>query len=214
MEKIRILIAEDHKLIRETWAHILTSNPSFDVVATCGNSEEAVEQAKLLRPDIVLMDISILPFDGFEATERISSVSPNSRVIGLSMHSQLTYVRKMFKSGAAGYLTKNSSKEEMYNAILAVHRGDTFTCEEVELRSTVSDEDLACEAPDITRLTLREMQISHCIRDGHSSKEIAALLNLSLKTVEVHRHNILKKLKIKNATSLVKLVNMSQGYRV
>jgi DNA-binding NarL/FixJ family response regulator len=214
MDKIRILIAEDHKLIRETWAYILSSNPNFDVIATCSNAEDAVEQTKQLNPDIVLMDISILPFDGFEATERISSASPRTKVIGLSMHSQLSYVRKMFKSGASGYLTKNSSKEEMYNAILMVHGGGTFTCEEVELRSTLPATMEEAEGPDITRLTLREIQISHCIRDGYSSKEIAALLNLSLKTVEVHRHNILKKLKIKNATSLVKLVNMSEGYKV
>jgi DNA-binding NarL/FixJ family response regulator len=160
------------------------------------------------------MDISMLPFDGFEATERIRITSPKSRVIGLSMHSEPTYVRKMITSGAKGYLTKNSSKEEMYQAIFDVYRGETFYCQEI--RSVVQSDSSEAqeERPDITKLTPRERQICECIRDGCNSREIAQALKLSLKTVEVHRHNILKKLKIKRATSLVNLVNHSQGYRI
>lgn len=212
MERIRILIAEDHKLIRETWSSILSSNPLFEIVASTGDAGEAVSLSVDLTPDIVLMDISMVPFDGFEATQRIKNLSPRTRVIGLSMHSKASYVRKMIECGAKGYLTKNASKDEMYQAIVDVHGGHPFYCQDIKgiANSPASEEEAE---PDLTKLTARERQISQWVRDGYSSREIAEALQLSLKTVEVHRHNILKKLRIKNATSLVNLVNMSQGYK-
>ncbi len=212
MEKITILIADDHKLIRETWTYILNSDERFEVVAECGDAEQAVELAKEVSPHIVLMDINMAPFNGFEATEKIRKVSPDSKVIGVSMHSQPAYAKKMLQVGARGYVTKNSSKEEMFNAITEVFRGNKYVCDEI--KTIISDQllDDSQDTPSINSLTEREMQIIHHIREGHSSKEIASQLDISLKTVEVHRHNILKKLKLKNSASLVNFINSSAGY--
>ena len=109
MEKINVLIADDHKLIRETWSYILNSDPRFQVIAECGDSEQAVEMTKLKRPHIVLMDINIMPISGFEATERIKRVSPTTKVIGVSMHSQPAYAKRMLQIGAKGARAANIS---------------------------------------------------------------------------------------------------------
>ena len=209
MEKINVLIADDHKLIRETWSYILNSDSRFEVIAECGDSEQAVEVVKQKRPHIVLMDINILPISGFEATERIKKVSPNTKVIGVSMHSQPAYAKKMLQIGAKGYVTKNSSKEEMIKAILEVNEGSKYICDEIKnnISELVLEENK--DVPNVNALTEREIQIINLIKEGQSSKEIASSLNISLKTVEVHRHNVLKKLKLKNSASLVNFINQS-----
>ncbi|MBC7827113.1 MAG: response regulator transcription factor [Chitinophagaceae bacterium] len=212
MEKISVLIADDHKLIRDTWSFILNNDPRFQVIAECGDSEQAVEAAKLKRPNIVLMDINMLPISGFEATEKIRKVSPASKIIGVSMHSQPAYAKKMLQIGAKGYVTKNSSKEEMMKAILEVHQGNKYICEEIKnnISELVLEENK--DVPNVNALTEREIQIINLIKDGQSSKEIAGNLNISLKTVEVHRHNVLKKLKLKNSASLVNFINNTAAY--
>lgn len=212
MEKISVLIADDHKLIRDTWSFILNNDPRFQVIAECGDSEQAVEAAKLNRPNIVLMDINMMPISGFEATEKIRKVSPASKIIGVSMHSQPAYAKKMLQIGAKGYVTKNSSKEEMMTAILEVHQGNKYICEEIKnnISELVLEENK--DVPNVNALTEREIQIINLIKDGQSSKEIAGQLNISLKTVEVHRHNVLKKLKLKNSASLVNFINNTAAY--
>lgn len=212
MEKIRILIAEDHKLIRETWTFILNSDSRFAVVAACSDSAEAVELAGTEKPDVILMDINMTPLNGFEATAKFAVVSPHSKVIGLSFYSEILFVKKMFSAGAKGYVTKNSGREEMYAAILAVHNNQLFVCDEI--KSQGFDMNIQSESdPDyVESLTNKEIQISHCIREGLRSKEIADKLNISIKTVEVHRHNILRKLHVKNSISLVNVMNSKNGY--
>ena len=212
MEKISVLIADDHKLIRDTWSYILNNDPRFQVIAECGDSEAAVEAAKIKRPNIVLMDINMMPISGFEATERIRKVSPMSKIIGVSMHSQPAYAKKMLQIGAKGYVTKNSSKEEMMKAILEVFNGNKYICDEIKnnISELVLEENK--DVPNVNALTEREIQIINLIKDGQSSKEIAGHLNISLKTVEVHRHNVLKKLKLKNSASLVNFINNTAAY--
>jgi DNA-binding NarL/FixJ family response regulator len=207
MSKVSILIVDDHKLIRETWSFILGGDPRFEVIADCGDPEEAIAVAKEKQPNIVLMDVNMTPMSGFDATEKIRQVSPKTKVIGVSMHSQPAYARKMLQVGAMGYVTKNSSRDEMVKAILEVDKGNKYICDEI--RNIISEQLTETEnnTPDIHSLTDREMQIIQYIKAGNSSKEIAGLLNISLKTVEVHRHNILKKLKLKNSASLVNFVN-------
>jgi len=205
---ISILIADDHKLIRETWTYILNRDSRFKVVGSCSNSEEAVKMSEELHPEIVLMDINMAPFSGIEATRRIREASPNSRIIGVTMHTQPTYAKKMLQLGASGYVTKNSSKEEMFNAILEVSKGNKFICEEIkELLSEAQEDTTAISA--INTLTEREMDVINLIKQGSSSKDISLKLDISIKTVEVHRHNILKKLKLKNAASLIHFMNSS-----
>ena len=205
---IHILIADDHKLIRETWTYILNRNPRFKVIGCCSNSEESVRMSEEMKPDVVLMDINMGPFSGIEATRRIREVSPSTRIIGVTMHSQPAYANKMLQLGASGYVTKNSSKDEMVNAIMEVSRGNKFICSEIrELLSEATENRDAVSA--INTLTEREMEIINLVRQGSSSKDISLKLEISIKTVEVHRHNILKKLKLKNAASLIHFMNTS-----
>lgn len=212
MQKVSILIADDHKLIRETWSFILNNDPRFVVVAECGDSDQAVEIAKNKRPQIILMDINMTPISGFEATEKIRKVSPASKIIGVSMHSQPAYAKRMLQIGAKGYVTKNSSKEEMIKAILEVQNGNKYICDEIKnnISELVLEENK--DTPNVNALTEREIQIINLIKEGNSSKEIANQLSISLKTVEVHRHNVLKKLKLKNSASLVNFINNTATY--
>jgi len=206
MTHITILIADDHKLIRDTWSFILNTDNRFKVVAECSNGEEAIEQAKQKRPQIVLMDINMTPVSGLEATRQIRKVSPGSKIIGVSMHSQPAYAKKMLQIGAKGYVTKNSSRDEMFKAIMEVHHGNRYICDEVK---NIISEQIMDDSPSqgINALSERELQIVKLIKEGFSSKEISGQLNISLKTVEVHRHNILKKLNLKNSAALVNYIN-------
>jgi DNA-binding NarL/FixJ family response regulator len=205
---ISILIADDHKLIRETWTFILNRDSRFKVIGSCANSEEAVKMSKQKHPNVVLMDINMVPFSGIEATRQIREVSPQSRVIGVTMHSQPAYAKKMFQIGASGYVTKNSSREEMVKAILEVSQGNKYVCDEIKELISETNEDNSSQSA-ISSLTEREMDVINLIRQGSSSKDISAKLEISIKTVEVHRHNILRKLGLKNAASLIHFMNSS-----
>jgi DNA-binding NarL/FixJ family response regulator len=207
-DMIKILIADDHKLIRETWTYILNRDSRFKVVGSCSNSDEAVRMTEQIHPNVVLMDINMVPFSGIEATRQIRELSPETRVIGVTMHSQPAFAKKMLQFGASGYVTKNSSREEMVNAILEVSKGNKFVCEEIKGLITDNAEDQASNTA-VNTLTEREMDVINLIRQGCSSKDISQKLEISIKTVEVHRHNILKKLKLKNAASLIHFMNTS-----
>lgn len=205
---ITIIIADDHKLIRETWAYILNRDARFKVIGSCSDSEEVVKMSEQKQPDIVLMDINMTPYSGIEATRRIREVSPQTRIIGVTMHTQPAYAKKMLQYGASGYVTKNSSKEEMIKAIIEVSKGSKFVCEEIkDLLMEAQDDPASVSA--INTLTEREMEVINLIKQGCSSKDISLKLDISIKTVEVHRHNILKKLKLKNAASLIHFMNSS-----
>jgi DNA-binding NarL/FixJ family response regulator len=207
------MIVDDHTLIRETWSFLLGKNENFDVVAECGDGERAIELARDKRPDVVLLDINMAPMSGFDVLKMIRKYSPGSKIIGVSMHSQPAYAKKMLRLGAKGYVTKNSPRQEMLEAIAEVSNNRVFICQEV--KNILSDQLLNSDQvnPDINNLSDREMQIVRALKEGLSSKEIASELNISLKTVEVHRHNILKKLKLKNTVSLINFIN-SQAFDI
>ena len=210
MEKITILIADDHTLVRETWSFILNTDERFQVIAESGNGEEAVELAKQFRPDVVIMDINLPGINGIEATQQIRKFSPASRILGVSLHTQPTYARKMIQKGAMGYVTKNSSREEMFKAIMEIQAGRRYICEEI--KNILSEQVINGEEPQsgLNALSQREIEIINFIKKGFSSKEIAESLEISVKTVEVHRYNILKKLNLKNSAALVNFINTSQ----
>jgi len=213
MKRVSIMIVDDHTLIRETWSFLLGKNENFEVVAECGNGERAIELARDKRPDVVLLDINMAPMSGFDVLKMIRKYSPGSKIIGVSMHSQPAYAKKMLRLGAKGYVTKNSPRSEMMQAITEVSNNHVYVCQEV--KNILSDQMLNGDQanPDINNLSDREMQIVKALKEGLSSKEIAAELNISLKTVEVHRHNVLKKLKLKNTVSLINFIN-SQAFDV
>jgi|SRR5450631_2140407 len=207
MKKISIMIVDDHTLIREAWSYLLGRHENFDIVAECANGEHAIELAKTTRPDIVLLDINMAPLNGFEVLKSISRFSPASRIIGVSMHSEPVYARKLLRLGAKGFVTKNSTRSEMMEAIRAVIRGEIFICSEVKnmLSGKFLQQDE--QEPDINILSERELQVVQLISGGHTSKEIAEDLHISPKTVEVHRHNVLRKMKLKNTICLLNYIS-------
>ena len=209
MEKITILITDDQTLVREAWSFVLGSNPKFQVVAECSTGEEAITKSIELRPNIVIMDINLPGMKGIEATEQIRKYSPTSKIIGVSMHSEPAYVSKIMDAGALGYVTKNSHPEEMFKAISEVAADRKYICDEI--KNNLSEQFLnEVESKKDKPLSVREMEIVEYIKKGDSSKEIAAKLDLSVKTIEVHRYNILKKLDLKNSASLVNFMNSTQ----
>lgn len=206
-EKISILLVDDHQLIRDSWAYILNMEPQFEVVGSASNGEEAIYLAKTKKPRIVLMDINMAPVNGFDTTKVIRTKSPSSRVIGVSMHAIPAYVKKLMQIGSMGYVTKNSSRKELIKAIIEVDEGKKYICEEVRNILVEQQLDEAGKESDINNLSKRELEIAKLIKEGLKSKDIAAELNISLKTVEVHRYNVLKKLNLKNTAALVNLIN-------
>lgn len=210
MEKINILLVDDYKLIRESLSYILNSDSRFQVIGDTSNGEEAVQMAKEQKPKIVLMDINMSPLNGFEVTKLLRKYAPASKVIGMSMHSMPAYARRMLQIGAMGYVTKNSSREELLSAITEVNEGKKYVCEEV--KNILARQELVDQSglPDMNVLSRREIDVVQLIKEGLSSKEIAGRLDIAVKTVEVHRYNILKKLNLKNTAALVNYCN-SQG---
>jgi DNA-binding NarL/FixJ family response regulator len=207
MKSINILIADDHTLIRETWSFILNTHPGFNVIAICGSGEEAVELAKQLRPDIVIMDINLPGINGIEATALIRKYAPVAKILAVSLHTQPAYAQKIMQNGASGYVTKSSGREELVKAIEEIFLGKKYVCNNI--KEIIAEQMMYSEGQQkgIHSLTNREIEIISLIKKGDTSKEIAGSLNLSTKTVEVHRYNILKKLKLKNSVALVEYVN-------
>jgi two-component system invasion response regulator UvrY len=147
--------------------------------------------------------------NGFEATKLVRKFSPTTKIIGITMHTMPTYAKRMMQLGAMGYVTKNSSKEELLKAILEVNGGKKYICDEVKnilVHQELEDEH---DQPDLNVLSSREIDIVQLIKEGLPSKEIADRLEISLKTVEVHRYNILKKLNLRNTAALVNFINSS-----
>jgi two-component system invasion response regulator UvrY len=203
MKEISILIADDHKLVRETWGFILGKDTRFVVVAETASGEDAVEMTKKLHPDIVIMDITLPGINGIEATQLILESVPGTKVLGVSLHSEPAYVVKMMKAGAMGYITKNSPKEELFQSIIEIQNGRKYICKEV--KDILADQMISSEEKPVglDSLSERELEIIDLIRSGNTSREIAEQLQISTNTVEVHRHRVLKKLKLKNSVALV-----------
>ena len=206
MRKTTILLIDDHTLVRETWSFIFDSNPAFSVVGEAGSAEDGIVLAASLKPDVVIMDINLPTMNGIDATSHVREVSPETKVLGVSLHTQPTYAKKMMQAGASGYVTKNSSREEMFEAVHQVIEGKKYVCNEI--KNILSDQMINnTQTGGIIELSQREREIISFIRQGQSSKEMAAAMSISVKTVEVHRYNILKKLKLKNSAALVNFIN-------
>jgi DNA-binding NarL/FixJ family response regulator len=139
VEHIRLVIVDDHKMMRETWKMILQQDPRIDVIAECASGAEAIQCAEKEEPDVILMDINMSPVNGFEATQKINHAHPEIKIIGLSINNQPAYVRHMLQLGAKGYMTKNSSPEEMLKAIETVCNGGTYICKEIRDQITGSE---------------------------------------------------------------------------
>jgi DNA-binding NarL/FixJ family response regulator len=205
MNAIRILLADDHTLMRAGIRSLLEKTPGVEVVGEAGDGREALNLVKELRPSIVLMDIAMSGLNGLEATSRIVKEFPSSRVIILSMHANEEYVLQTLRAGAMGYLLKDAATAELELAIQAVSRGDTYLSPAISKR--VIDEYLGRingQKSPMEQLTPRQREILQLIAEGKSTKEMAFLLNLSVKTVETHRTQLMDRLDIHDVPGLVR----------
>ena len=211
MKPITILVADDHKLVREAWSIILNNDDRFKVIAECPNAESAIMQVKDLRPDVVIMDINMPGMNGIEAISFIRKFSPISKILGVSCYTFPDIARKMIIAGASGYLTKNSSRDEMFHAIIEVMAGKKYLCKEI--KSLIEESINGTDDPKVrlSTLSVREIEIISAVRKGLTSKEIAQEFRLAPKTVEIHRYKILKKLKLSNSAELVDFFNKHQS---
>jgi DNA-binding NarL/FixJ family response regulator len=203
---LRIMIADDHKILRSGIRRLLESEPNVKVVAEAEDGRAAVALSRDLVPDVILMDISMQDLNGIEATRQIMSGSPKSKIIVLSMHSGQGLVAEVFKAGASGYLLKDCDFREMLHAIRTVASGETYLCPQIAtvLRNDYLQRVIHAEALTSTGLTPREREVLQLIAEGKSTKEIAYAFNLSIKTIEVHRQRIMDKLDIHSVAELTK----------
>ncbi len=201
---IRILLADDHTLMRQGLRHILEQSSDFEIVAEASSGMEAVEAARQHLPDIAVIDVAMKELNGIEAAAQILKISPQTAVIMLSMYDDERYVLRSVKAGARGYVLKNCAGDELIQAISTVQKGNAFFSPAVarifqsglsRLKDGVNDR--------FELLTGRERQIYQLLAEGNSNKEIAQLLNLSLHTVETHRWRIMEKLDLHNTADLV-----------
>jgi two-component system response regulator NreC len=205
-KKIRILLADDHNIMRRGLRLLLERQPGFEVVGEAADGRLAVERAEATKPDVVVLDIAMPNMSGIEAAQRISASLPQTAIVILSMHSDEGYVLRALKAGAKGYVLKDSAENDLIEAIRAVSEGKAFFSPEI---SNILVEDYVREmkkrgAEDSYELlTPREREILQMLAGGKSNKDIATVLNLSLYTVETHRRNLQDKLNLHSLAELI-----------
>ncbi|SEL52775.1 response regulator [Parapedobacter koreensis] len=200
---ITIGIVDDHSLIISGLAHMLDDQPDYPIAFTAGNGKQLMAKLELQLPDVLLLDIELPDSNGIELCAEILKKHPTLPIIALTNHDEVVYVRKMMRSGAKGYLLKGTDKQNLLNAILAVHEGQQFLDRQIEqaiLQQTISGRRTSAAI----KLTKRESEILALIANEYSNQEIADKLFLSVRTVESHRHSLNQKLNIKNPAGLIK----------
>jgi DNA-binding NarL/FixJ family response regulator len=201
---IKVLIADDHPVVRRGLSSCLGKNAELEVVGEAGDGQEALQLAGKLRPDVVLMDIDMPQMNGAAVTEVLRRQHPEVRVLILTMHRQSEYVMRILQSGARGYILKDSSPDEVAQAIRTVHAGDTFFSPEVAQYALNRFVRSNAEGPRTSELTNREREVLILIAEGFSNKEIAGRLNVGVRTVETHRERVMRKLDIHSVAGLTK----------
>jgi len=203
---MRILLADDHKIIREGLRKLLQDQPAMTVVGEAENGRRAVQLARELTPDVVIMDVTMPEMNGIEATTQIRSAMPSVKVIALSIHTDRRFVTQMFRAGASGYLLKDCAFEELARAIRTVMEGQAYLSPgiaDVVVEGFLNG--LAAEVgPAAPTLSGREREVLQLTAEGRTMKEIASALNVSVKTIETHRRQIMLKLGINSVAELTK----------
>jgi DNA-binding NarL/FixJ family response regulator len=212
MTKVRILIAEDHQTVREGLKYIINAQPDLEVIAEASDGNEAVLRAQELGPDIVLMDVSMPGMNGLKATERLKECCPKVRVIALTRHKDDGYLRQVLRAGASGYVLKQSPAGELIHAIRAISKGGKYLDPSVaeKVMGSFTGKTSFPTSGDVM-LSEREAEVLRLIAWGYSNKEIASRIDLSVKTVEVHKANGMKKLGMNGRTDIVRYA-LLQGW--
>ncbi len=207
MNRIRIILAEDHTLVRKGLRALLEGYPNIEVVGEAADGREAIKLTEDVHPHVVVMDINMPGLNGLEATDRIKRHYPDVQVLILSMHANEEYVLQVLRSGASGYLLKDSATEELVAAIAAVYQGEAYLSPRIS-KTVIADYVRRTEAEGRRAphemLTPREREVLQLVAEGHTSKQIAQQLHLSVKTVETHRANLMDKLNIHNRAGLIR----------
>jgi len=212
MEKIKVILADDHMVVRKGIKNLLEEESVIEVIGEVSNGQEALDAVEELKPDMVIMDIRMPTMNGLEATQKLSERSSATKVLVLSMHDDEDYILQSIEAGAAGYLLKDTSKEEFIKAIRSIHQGGKYFSGDVSkvlVSSYLKGQDVrGPQSPPLSSknydITKRERQILGMIADGIGNKEIADQLGKSIRTIETHRFNIMKKLKVNNVVELLK----------
>ena len=207
MDKIKILVADDHEIVRYGICSVLATADDIEVVGESSTGAQTVEMFKKLKPDVSIIDITMPDMNGIETTREIHKLDPKAKILILTMHLNEEYLSQTLKSGAMGYMLKNSDKKELLEAIRKVYRGRQVFSEPISklmaekyVRITREQE----KQEDKVHITNREKEILRLIVDGYTSHEIAQLLFISPRTVDTHRANLMQKLDIKNTAGLVR----------
>jgi len=202
MKRIRILLVDDHAVVRQGFRMILSAQSDLEIVGEAGNGREAVELAATLRPDVVVMDVAMPELNGIEATRRLTADNPHIRVVALSMHKDSVYVREILRAGARGYLLKDSVADDLVAAVRAVAAGEGYLSPAIS--NAVLDDYRKHVTNPIDLLTSREREVLQMLAEGQANKEIAVTLNLSVYTVDAHRGRIMEKLNVHSINELVR----------
>ena len=207
---IRIMIADDHKIVCDGLKALLEAQPDMEIVAQAENGREAVKLAQKQKPDMVIMDVAMPDLNGLEAVRQILSTHPHIKIIALSMHADSRYVTGMLSAGASGYILKHCAFEELVHAIRVVLSNQVYLSPTIagivvkELAQSKSQRSQQSAFPPQKGLTVREREVLQLIAEGHSAREIAQRLHLSVKTIETHRRQVMEKLEIHSIADLTK----------
>jgi two-component system response regulator NreC len=207
MGKIRVMLVDDHTVVRQGLRRILETDDEIEIVGEAGDGRSATEMVQRLRPNVVVMDIALPELNGIEATRQIVKRSDGTKVLVLTMHADDAYVRQSLKAGARGYLLKDSEDLDLLKAVKAVGRGGSFfspTISKVLLESYLGDAGGQVVEDNLALLTDREREVLQLIAEGKTNKEIANLLSVSINTVETHRKHIMEKLDLHNTAEIVR----------
>ena len=207
MSKIRLILADDHAVVRSGLRMLLEAQPDIEIIAEAETGEEAVNIARKLKPDIILMDIQMPGVNGIEATKRIKQLSPDSAVLALTMHEDEQYFFEMLHAGASGYVPKRAAPDELVTAIRTVARGDVFLYPSLAtqlVQDYLKQAGTGDQLEVYDTLTPREQEVLILIAEGLSNPQIAKQLVISVKTVDRHRENIMRKLNLHSRIDLVK----------
>ena len=208
---IRILVVDDHGVLRAGLASLLDSEPDMEVVGEAADGSDALRMAVQFCPDVILMDISLPDFNGIEATQRVLEIIPTARVLMLTVHDDKSLLHEAVRAGAAGYILKQAVKTELIHAIHAIQKGDLYV-DPTLTRMLLTDQpdSSRTEATD-SPLSAREAEVLQLIAQGYTNKQAAEMLHISVRTVEFHRSNIMGKL---NLNSRVELVRYAEKYKL
>src|ERR1041385_8650877 len=207
MEKITVLLADDHTVVRQGIRALLEAEEDMNVAGEAENGRQAVQMAKRLQPDVVVMDIAMPSLNGLEATRQISRESPKSRVLILSSYSDDEYVQQLTDAGASGYLVKQTAAQDLVTAIREAKRGNAFFSPAIFRRLFEHDRSSVGKPPGekkAPKLTPRELEVLQLIAEGYANKQIAGELFISIKTVEKHRQQLMHKLDIHDVAGLTR----------